>query len=130
MLSGDDRSRTDNTVKHTDFDAPSDPRVLGLENQLLKTEVAVLRSRLAGVDDEIGAIQRQLDIADLALKGLQDRIDDAVLLSPDNYEDLRQAKRDLRWILRRLVHSPLGPILSRRSGFSSLIKRHLSDSEQ
>jgi hypothetical protein len=88
---------------------PSDIDKLRMENELLTFEVEYLRNVVA----EKGRSSQQAATAD------------ALGISSEETEELKQARSDLRWVLRRLDGSPIGWILRRRQGFASLTNRWL-----
>lgn len=95
---------------------------LGLENQLLALEVQVLRGR-----ERVLAEQRARALSApthaVAPEG-------KVLISREDYEDLTEARRNLRWLIRRLGSGPLGWIVRSRSGYKNLASRWLDSPKQ
>jgi hypothetical protein len=96
---------------------------LGLENQLLALEVRVLRGR-----ERVVAEQRARERN--APTQTQTVVPEGkVLVSREVYDDLREAKRKLRWLLRRLGSGPIGWFVRGRSGYKNLASRWLDDED-
>ena len=95
---------------------------LGLENQLLALEVRVLRGRERVVAEQ-RARERNAPKRMVVPEG-------KVLISREVYDDLREAKRKLRWLLRRLSSGPLGWFVRGRSGYKNLASRWLDDADE
>jgi hypothetical protein len=82
-------------------------------------------------DDLDGRLQRELELlalenqalrAHLASDGGERRIagpEDAVLAKTE-FDELQRARKDLRWVLRRIDSSPIGWLVRRRPGFRRL----------
>lgn len=68
--------------------------------ELLRLENRALRSRLAGRD------------AGERIAGPDD-----VLVPRAEYEELTRARTDLKWLVERIITSPVGRLARRRSGF-------------
>lgn len=112
-----------------DFASPSDETTLSLENQLLLAEARLLRARVAGIDDEIASIRASYEGR---IASLETQVQSSV--SAERYEELRQdrdglrqAERDLKWLLKRLRDSAFGFVITRRKGFQALARRYLDD---
>lgn len=88
----------------TEFYAPSSADVLRMENDLLKHEVSYLQARLDRHDGDEG----------LPGVAATDR-------------ELEKAYHDIRWFVRRLTRSPIGPLLRLWPGFRTLQHRYLDD---
>lgn len=131
------------------------PRLV-LENQFLALEAQTLRAKIHNVDGMIAEKEtiivernamvseknrtikeRNATIArrDRVIADLQAQLQEAfrqaegkALIAKDELEDLKQAKRDLRWTLDRLRRTPVvGPLIARRSGFARLAESYLRD---
>ena len=129
---------------------------IGLENELLSFEVEVLRAKLSNFDallaeKEEAIVERNRMVSernsvikernatigkrDRTIADLRSHLDqdaelrkDQVLIAREDYEDLKKARRDLRWTLDRLGKTPLvGHLIRRRAGFAQLIDRYLSE---
>ena len=82
-----------------------DVDALRLENELLAFENSYVKSLLAEAERE----------------------SDRLRVAEEQIAVYRVAYHDLRWLLRRLSSSPLGPILRRWSGWRELINRHMHE---
>jgi len=106
---------------------------LGLENQLLALEVRVLRGRERVVAEQR---TRELAVAETRARELAVALtrmvvpEGKVLVSREVYDDLREAKRNLRWLLRRLGSGPFGWFIRGRSGYKNLASRWLDDEDE
>lgn len=83
----------------------ADRRQLELEVELLTLEIEALRAALAGVSDA----------------------EHGTAVDPGRLADLERARKDLRWLLRRLGSGVPGWFLRRRAGYRRLAERYLSD---
>ncbi|MEN8240179.1 MAG: hypothetical protein ABFR53_13375 [Actinomycetota bacterium] len=92
---------------------------LGLENQLLTLEVRVLRGRERVRDEQRGASGEASSTPSM--------IDGSVTVSKEEYDDLREAKRNLLWLLNRIGTGPLGWLARTRPGYRNLASRWLDD---
>ena len=97
-------------MRRSDFIPEGDPAALRLENELLLHEVAYLRANVAELQKSAGASAARALIRDTSAE-----------------KELAEAKKDLRWILRRLRSSPIGWVLRRRGGFAKLWERWVED---
>jgi hypothetical protein len=84
---------------------------LQMENELLALEVRYLRARLKSMEHEVAGGTR------LSPSELQQRFTE---LSAEH----RRVLGDMRWMLRRLNESPIGPMLRRMGGFRALLERY------
>ena len=80
-------------------------RRLELENEVMRYEIEALRRRLDGHGDA--------------------ELTDGVAVDPHELEVLRRARKDLRWLLRRLGTGPFGWVMRRFPGYRALADRHL-----
>ena len=80
-----------------------DVDALRRENELLSFENQYLRSRIAEMQREVD----RLAVVEAQLAAYQG------------------AYHDLRWLLRRMSKSPVGPVLDRFGGWQALKQRHL-----
>jgi regulator of replication initiation timing len=92
-----------------------------MENELLRYEVRHLRARLEAMGDK-GAVHK--DERNGGRDGKAPRPADA-----QRQQRNEQAYDDLLWLLRRLDHSPAGPVLRRMKGFQVLRDRYPVDPE-
>lgn len=79
-----------------------DVTALRLENELLAYENQYLSSRAAEMEREVERLQ----------------------VMEAQIEVYKTAYHDLRWLLRRLSGSPIGPLLNRWRGWRELQRRH------
>jgi len=89
--------------------SPLDAAQLKRENDLLTNEVQRLRAELARLTprgESSGTPVGQPDAG----------------RAPD--ERARQALEDITWLVDRLSHSPLGPVLRARPGFRAMLERY------
>ncbi len=91
-------------MKRDEFYVPDqdDVPALRLENELLAYENQYLTSRIAEMEREA----------------------DRLRVVEEQVEVYRVAYHDLRWLLRRLSSSPVGPLLRRWRGWRQLQERH------
>lgn len=103
-------------------------RTLRSENQLLTLQARVLRSRLRDAEasdrrrleqeaEELGARIRELE-GELHLLRTTKKV-----LDPDEYNELWEARGQLRWLVGRLGSSFVGPLLRTRPGWRTLEAR-------
>ena len=116
------------------FYHPTDADRLRMENDLLALEAQVLRARAKGFDGQVARFEQEQERLRDEVAHLREEIQKTrgalagkVLADPERYEELKEARRDLNWLLRRLSHSPLGWAFGMFKGFSRLEERWLSD---
>lgn len=85
-----------------------DAIALQMENELLTYEVRHLRARLVPRERRMQRMRERLDNA-------REQRDEAI--------------GDLRWVLHRLDHSPLGPAFRRVGGYRALRDKYLGDGQ-
>lgn len=85
-----------------------------LQNELLLLENRVLRSGASAARD--AEIERLRERVGLLEAQLQRDVQAAE-------QRAKEAESDLRWLLNRLAHSPVGPLLRRYRGFRALVER-------
>jgi hypothetical protein len=117
------------------FYTPTDADRLRMENDLLALEAEVLRARAKGFDARLARLEQEKerwrDEADHLrgeLKKIRAAAAGKVMADPERYEELKEARRDLNWLLRRLHNSPMGWAFGMFKGFRRLEERWLSDS--
>ena len=102
---------------------------LGLENQLLALEVQVLRGRTRVLQEDLTRVQD--DLSRLRSSAAPPPLPTGTIpVKETDYDDLREAKRNLRWLLRRLGSGPFGWFIRRRSGYRALADRWLDNEHQ
>lgn len=127
-----------------DGEAPVTAEERARENELLALEVEVLRTRVKEATARLERMRRERDEYRRRLDHLRTGVQsepsampaaagvapvppDKVLVDKERHEELRQAKRDLVRLLRRLGRSPLGWALRRQSGYRRLRQRWLRE---
>ena len=111
--------------------------LLAPEAGALRSKAKVAPSRLERVRQERDEYRRQVDHLRRELEARQAASPQPtavapvppgkVLLEQERYDELRQAKRDLVRLLRRLGRPPLGWALRRQSGYRRLRQRWLRE---
>jgi hypothetical protein len=96
-------------MRREDFVSEPDPTQLRMENDLLQHEITYLRSELRQAQERLDAEGPEID--------------------PAVAEELAEARKDLRWLLRRLDAPPIGWLVRRRSGFQNLWSRWMDESD-
>ena len=114
------------------------------EDELLAPEAGALRSkakvapsRLERVRQERDEYRRQVDHLRRELEARQAASPQPIVVAPvppgkvlveqERYDELRQAKRDLVRLLRRLGRPPMGWVLRRQKGYRRLRQRWLRE---
>ena len=117
------------------FYTPTDADRLRMENDLLGLEAQVLRARARGSAARVTQLEQEREhLRDEVehLRGEIHKIREAsagkVIVDPERYEELKHARRDLNWLLRRMSHSLLGWAFGMLKGYRRLEERWLSDS--
>ena len=114
----------------------SDPRAL--EAEVLRTSLKEASARLERARRERDEYRRKVDHLQTELQSKAAARaghgpapaaapPGRVLLEQERYDDLRQAKRDLVRLLRRLGRPPLGWVLRRQAGYRRLRQRWLRE---
>jgi hypothetical protein len=110
---------------------------LQMENELLMHEIRYLRARVTSAERAVadassaqGAAPKPANPAPVAAEA-RPKPAKAAASKPESgaapvavEEAHRQTEADLRWLLRRLDESPLGPLLRRKQGFRTLLSRY------
>jgi len=114
-----------------------DDELLASQAGALRSKAKVAPSRLERVRQERDEYRRQVDHLRTELQARQAASPQPtavapvppgkVLLEQERYDELRQAKRDLVRLLRRLGRPPLGWALRRQSGYRRLRQRWLRE---
>jgi hypothetical protein len=99
------------------------------ESEALRTRLKEVTARLDRTRRERDEYRRQLDQLRSGAPVATGAVAPAgkVLVDQEAYEDLRQAKRDLVRLLRRLGRPPLGWVLRRQKGYRRLRRRWLRE---
>ena len=106
------------------------------ENELLTLEAGVLRTRAKETTTRLERLRRERDEYRLQADTLRAKLaaleaaavpPGKVLLDRERHEELRQARRDLVRLLRRLGRPPLGWVLHRQKGYRRLRRRWLRE---
>lgn len=113
-------------MKREDFVTDLDTWTLYNENRLLKFETQFLRGREGGLKEALKASQEATKLARTATKPTPIP-EDHVVIEKAALDELRQAQRDLRWVLGRIAGTPFSGLITRRSGFQRLTKRWMVD---
>lgn len=109
---------------------PTNADRLRMENDLLALQAQVHRARarehagiLGELQGECARLQDEVNHLRGVIKEERAAIAAKAVLERDRYEELRNAHRDLIWLLRRLSRPPLGWVMARRAGFRKLQRR-------
>jgi chromosome segregation ATPase len=103
------------------------------ESEVLRTRLKELTARLDRARRERDECRSQLDHLRTELQAPSQAapsaaaLPDKVLVDREAHEQLRQAKRDLVRLLRRLGRPPIGWILRRQKGYRRLRQRWLRE---
>ena len=113
-----------------DFYTPTDADMLRMENDLLSFEAGFLRARIIAVDEEIAAVVREKDqeraqLESRLLEASRQAAEDQVVVDRTQYELMKTATGDIRWLVRRLARSPIGWALRRWGGWRVMEERWL-----
>jgi len=119
----------------TSFYTPTDADRLRMENDLLALEAQVLRARAAGFDARVARIEQEREHFRNEAEHLRGEIRKTrqaaagrAMVDPEWYEELKHARRDLNWLLRRMSNSLLGWAFGLFKGYRRLEERWLRDS--
>jgi len=114
-----------------------DDELLASQAGALRSKAKVAPSRLERVRQERDEYRRQVDHLRRELEARQAASPQPIVVAPvppgkvlveqERYDELRQAKRDLVRLLRRLGRPPLGWALRRQSGYRRLRQRWLRE---
>ncbi len=120
-----------------DSEAPVTAEARGKETESAALEAEVLRTRLKEVTTRLEHMRRERDECRSQLDHLRTGLQappagawappGKVLVDQEAHEQLRQAKRDLVRLLRRLGRPPIGWVLRRQRGYRRLRQRWLRE---
>ena len=104
------------------IDEPDELTALQMENNLLELQSRILRAENAAVEDRLQALRDEMQAEIDAIPQTPIGPDQAII-SSDELEELRLARGQLRWLIKRLGGSIAGPILRRWSGWRTVEER-------
>ena len=127
-----------------DAESPAGAETRARENELLALEGQTLRRRGKEAAARLERVRRERDELRAQVDHLRTKLEarpaaapdpalaapvppGKVLVSQEAYEELRQARRDLVRLLRRLGRPPLGWVIGRQKGYRRLRRRWLRE---